>query len=135
MELTLVATFVLVPLFIGMVDFGKVYYTSIEVNNAAIAGVSYGAQTSTNYTDLTGMQSAATNDAANVTGMTTTSDYRICTDSSGVPSGCKTNCIAAGNCPSTPNSIFVDVTTQVTVHELLTNKAITLNGAATMRTQ
>jgi Flp pilus assembly protein TadG len=134
-ELALAASFLLVPILIGMVDLGRMYNASIEVNNAATAGASWGAESSSNYTNLTGIQNAATAEAANLTTMTATADYRVCTDSSGTPSGCKKNCLAAGTCPAGPNSIFVDVQTSVTLKEIMSSTSLTLYGNATMRAQ
>src|ERR1700687_1108526 len=60
-------------------DAMRMYYTSIEVNNAAKAGVQYGAQTQGTAVDLTGMQQAAQNDASDLPGMTATaSTYCQC---------------------------------------------------------
>jgi len=136
-ELVLLMVFLLVPVFIGMVDFGQVFYASIEVNNAATAGVSYGAQNSANYSDLAGMRTAAANEAANITGLTTTAQYSVCTNTNGIPSGCcvTTTSGTTGTCPTTSTSTFVQVTTSATVKEILTQAPITVHGFAVMRTQ
>lgn len=135
-ELALVCSFVLVPIMLGLFELGYIFYASVEVNNAAAAGVEYGASSQANYSDLTGMQNAAKYEAPDVTMVTNypMADYRVCTDSSGSPTGCVT-CTSTANCswPSAPNSIFVDVFTRATVNELFTSTSITLNGYATMR--
>lgn len=132
-ELALVSI-LLVAIVIPMMDMGRLFYAAMEVNNAASAGVEYGAINRANSTDLTDMQYAAQNEASDFSGMTATADRRVCTDSSGSPTGCVV--CASGTCSvSAPNSIFVDVKTQVTVHEILTNTAVTLKGSATMRAQ
>ncbi len=63
----------LVPAFstmlLGAAEFARLAYASIEVTNAARAGVAYGSQSSATASDLTGMQTAATNDGADVTGL------------------------------------------------------------------
>ena len=48
---------------LGVIDFGRIFYASIEVTNAAHAGVQYGARSLTLANDTAGMQSAAINDA------------------------------------------------------------------------
>src|ERR1700744_6377881 len=53
-------------LLIGATEFGGLAYASIEVSNAARAGVQYGAQNHTTASDTTGMQTAATQDAPDV---------------------------------------------------------------------
>jgi Flp pilus assembly protein TadG len=60
----------LLLLLIGVIDFGRAYYLSIEVANAAYAGAQYGVQ---NSGDTVGhIQSAATNDANDVPGISAT---------------------------------------------------------------
>jgi Flp pilus assembly protein TadG len=137
-ELALVGSLVLLPIFLGLCEMGWVFYDYVEVKNAAAAGVEYGARTAANYTDITGITNAANYEAKDVTMSTgyPQVDYRVCTDASGVPTNCVT-CTSAASCtwPSAPNSIFVDVHTETVVSELITNKSITLTGYATMRAQ
>jgi len=88
-ELALVLPF-LALLLLGVIDFGRAYYLSIEVNNAAYTGARYGTE---NNTDTTGMQNAAVGDAHDVSGMTATATYGCeCSDGSN----------AASPCPATP---------------------------------
>ena len=65
-ELAFVIPF-LVLLALGAIDFGRAYYLSIEVANAARAGAQYGAANG-NLTNLSGMQTAANQDAFDVPG-------------------------------------------------------------------
>src|SRR5579875_372351 len=51
----------LLLLMLGVVEIGRAAYISITVSHAAAAGVQYGAQSS-KATDITGMETAATND-------------------------------------------------------------------------
>lgn len=67
MELALLLP-ILTMLLLGTVDLGRLAYMSIEVSNAARAGVQYGQQNSSTWADITGMQTAATNDAADLAG-------------------------------------------------------------------
>jgi len=80
---------------LGVIDFGRAYYLSIEVSNAAAAGALYG---SLHYTDITGMQQAAYNDATNVTGMTATATYGCeCSDGTGTSASCATQPTCSGS--------------------------------------
>ncbi len=68
---------------LGAFDMGMAAYTSIEVSNAALAGVQYGAQNATAAGDVTGIQNAAAADASNITlGPTSASHTCICADGS-----------------------------------------------------
>jgi Flp pilus assembly protein TadG len=62
----------LVALLIGAAELARVSYVAIEVANAAKAAAQYGAQNATTAADITGMKTAAANDAGNLTGLTTT---------------------------------------------------------------
>ncbi len=57
----------LLVLLAGAVEFSRMAFAAIEVSNAAMAAVQYGAQDPTNAADLTGIQTAASNDAPDVT--------------------------------------------------------------------
>jgi Flp pilus assembly protein TadG len=83
---------VLISLLIGAAELARLAYAAIEVANAAKAGVQYGAQSGTTAADTTGIATAASSDAANLTGLTTTSSYScICSD--GTASTCtNTDC-------------------------------------------
>jgi Flp pilus assembly protein TadG len=85
----------LVVLVVGSVEFARVAYASIEVVNAARAGVSYGAQSGLTASDTAGITWAATHDGVNIPGMTVTNvaiGY-VCSDGSaatGTPPACTT---------------------------------------------
>ena len=51
---------------LGIADFGRIYYTSIELANAATAGALYGSFTVGRSTDFAGMKTAATNEATDL---------------------------------------------------------------------
>lgn len=65
-ESALVATFVLIPLLIGAIDFGRAYYVSIEVANATRAAVQYGTQSQAQLQDTTNQQQVAKDEAPDV---------------------------------------------------------------------
>jgi Flp pilus assembly protein TadG len=60
-------------LLMGAAELARVAYVAIEVSNAARSGAQYGAQSSGTYGDTTGIQTAASGDASNVSGVSTTS--------------------------------------------------------------
>ena len=101
---SLVEAAVAAPLFflllMGAGELARVAYVAIEVSNAARAGAQYGAQGSGNYGDTTGISTAASNDAANVSGLTTTSTTgSICSDGTAVTTTNGQNSCASGAQP------------------------------------
>ena len=128
-------------LLLGVIDFGRAYYLSIEVNSAASTGALYGTQ---NSTDTTGMQNAALGDAHDVSGMTATASYGCeCSgtvNASVCPASLSNSC-SNPSCTSSssPNMVnLVQVCTKVTYTPLFSwpgiPSPITLNGSATLRT-
>jgi Flp pilus assembly protein TadG len=74
---------ILIVLFVGAAEFASLSYASIEVSNAAMAGAQYGTQSITTEADTVGIQTAASNDAANITlGATTVTPSCICSNGS-----------------------------------------------------
>jgi Flp pilus assembly protein TadG len=78
----------LISLFFGVVVFGKVIYSSIEVSNAAEAGVQYATQNSGTAADGTGIQNAAQAAAPDLTLTATATTSCTCSDGSAGPSSC-----------------------------------------------
>lgn len=66
-EVALVTAFILLPLAVGVIDFGRYMHIAILVGNAARAGAAYGALAPG---DTTGIQTAACNDFLNNLGST-----------------------------------------------------------------
>lgn len=100
---------ILIVLFVGAAEFASLSYTAIEVSDAAKAAVQYGTQSIAYEADTTGIQTAATNDAANITlGPTTVTPSCICSD--GTASTC-----AVGDCSSSTMEHILTVQTQATV--------------------
>ncbi|MGA7856628.1 MAG: TadE family protein [Terracidiphilus sp.] len=103
------AVSLLTLILVGAVEFSRLAYASIEVSNAARAGVSYGAQSITTAADTTGIQTAAQNDASELTlGTTTATTSCICSD--GTASTC-----AAGDCSTSNIERILTVNTQATI--------------------
>lgn len=120
----------LLPILFGAIDLGRAYYLSIEVSSAARAGAQYGVQ---NSADTAGMQTAATNDAPDVSGISATAVYGCeCSDGSSVTPLC-------GSAPSCATNVvnYVQVNTTATYTPLFPwpgiPSSIPLHGQAMMR--
>lgn len=101
---SLVEAAVAAPMFflllMGAGELARVAYVAIEVSNAARAGAQYGAQSSANWGDSTGIATAASEDAANVSGLTTTSSTgNTCSDGTAATSSNGTVSCASGAQP------------------------------------
>src|SRR5262245_27485361 len=66
---------VLVVLALGTFDFGRLFFTTIAVNQAARAGAQYGTITPGNAYDNTGMQAAANHAGRDVSGLSVSSSH------------------------------------------------------------
>jgi Flp pilus assembly protein TadG len=104
---------VLVGLALGASEFARVEYASIEVSNAALAGVQYGGQNVTAAADTTGIQTAAQTDAPNIT-LGTTTATTACTCSDGSSSTC-----SRGDCPGADIETILTVETQATIDPMI----------------
>jgi Flp pilus assembly protein TadG len=130
-ELALVLP-VLVVLLMIVGEFLRVYYTTIELNNAARAGVQYGIHSPANAANLHGMQQAALNDGSDISGMTAVAtEYCECSNGSSV------SCGTAGACSD--ERVYIEVDTAATFHTLTDwpgiPSSIALSGKAIMREQ
>ncbi|HKN60040.1 MAG TPA: TadE/TadG family type IV pilus assembly protein [Candidatus Acidoferrales bacterium] len=131
---------ILTMLLLGTVDLGRLAYMSIEVSNAARAGVQYGQQNPTTWADVTGMQTAATNDATDLAGanngnLTAVATYWCqCSDGSGVVASCSPS---ATSCAGTHHVNYVKVVTTATYKPWFSCPGIpsstTLTAQAVMR--
>jgi Flp pilus assembly protein TadG len=137
-ELALVLP-VAILLLVGAVEIGRLAFASIEVSNAARAGVAYGAQSHITASDILGIQTAATQDAPNVTSITATA-----TQSCSCINGATTtaiSCSTAGTNCASPSRIIesVLVTTTAPVNTVFhlpgIPNTVTLRGQAIMRVQ
>ena len=120
-------------LIVGAAEFGWLEYQSIEVSDAARAGVQYGAQSRTDAADTAHMQTAATQDAPDVSGIAATASY-FCQCSNGGTSTC-----AATDCSTSRIVYYAQVNTSATVKPLinlpLLPKSYALIGKAIMRVE
>ena len=88
--------FLLLAVMTGVVEFGRMFYQAAEVANAARAGVQWAVVNPGNPNNLTAMQTAATNDAVNITGLTATpTEFCECDDGSTVD--CTSGTCATGS--------------------------------------
>jgi Flp pilus assembly protein TadG len=130
-ELALVLPLLVVFLMIAG-EFLRVDYTTIELNNAARAGVQYGIHSPANAANLQGMQQAALNDGSDISGMTAVAtEYCQCSNGSSV------SCGTAGACSD--ERVYIEVDTAATFHTLTDwpgiPRSIALSGKAIMRAQ
>lgn len=108
---------ILTMLLVGTVDLGRFAYMSIEVANAARAGVQYGQQSSSTWSDTSGMQTAATNDAPDLVGankgnLTAVATYWCqCSDGTTVTPNCFPG---TPSCATTHRVNYVKVVTTAT---------------------
>jgi len=94
MELAL-AIFLLLTALTGVMEFGRAFYFAAEVANAARAGVQWAAINPGHPNNLSAMQTAATNDAIDMTNVkATASEFCECDDGSSVD--CVTGTCASG---------------------------------------
>jgi Flp pilus assembly protein TadG len=124
---------VLVLLFLAAVDFGRVFYMWIAVNNAARAGAQYGSQNVVNAANSAGMSLAATTDGSNIAGLSATASQCTCAAGTSVP-------VCSGssyNCTNAPMAIYVEVDTQAPFNTVITYpgipSSITVTGKAIMQ--
>jgi len=112
-------------------DAGRAFFVGIEVTNAARAGVEFGVQNSTTASNLTGMQTAATNDGSGITGLTAVaSTYCQCGTT------VKTCPVSASiTCPDPRGYVEVDTSAPFTtlLHYPGLPTSLTLTGKAIMR--
>ena len=122
-ELALVLPLSLV-LFIGILDFGRVYYSAIAVSHAARAGVQYGAQDNIKSGDFAGMRQASSDALGDVSNFTVTAcRYCRCADGTGSCTSCNASadgCSTGSGCLSTCSSTAPQVYVQVTVDKVFT---------------
>lgn len=121
----------LITILVGAAELARVAYGAIEVANAARAGAQYGTQSGYTASDTTGIATAASSDAANLTTLTTTSSYScICSD------GTASTCLNT-DCASSHLVQTLTVNTQATIDPLFhipgLPRTYTLKGKAIQR--
>jgi Flp pilus assembly protein TadG len=120
----------------GAADFARFAYASIEVSNAARAGVQYGMQSATTAMDTAGMAQAATNDGADVSSLKATASAScVCTDGTSITcANAATKCVAPARILQ-----YVQVNTTAALNPLFQYPGLpttlTLNGQASARVE
>jgi Flp pilus assembly protein TadG len=132
-EMVIVTPVFLLLLF-GLIQAGRAVDFALKVGSAAHAGVQYGAQNHATAADLTGMQTAATNDAATSGVSATASNYCQCAD------GTASVCGQAGACSANHQNLYVEVIVTGSMPSPLNSsflptslKTITVTRSAIMR--
>jgi len=129
-ELALVIPLLLTSLLVA-VEMGRLLYIQIAVANAARAGVQYGAQSLATAGDDSGMETAASNDAPNIAGMSATATHFCnCTD------GAASTCLST-DCTGSRRLLYVQVNTSASYAPMMKYPGVpasmTLAGQAIMR--
>lgn len=144
-ELVLVLP-VLLLVFVGAIDFARVFYVSQDLNNAARAGAQYGSHTPGRTTDTAGMIAAATT-ATGTPGISASASRSCqCATDAGAFSptaGGPNNCTSpqATSCPGQHLVVTVTVTTSKTFSTIMAfglpgfMQSMDLTRSATMRAQ
>jgi len=117
----------------AVVDYTLLMRAAIAVGDAARAGAQYGSLGPTNASDITGMQTAATNAAPDIPNITATA-AKVCQCSNGSVVNC-----SGGTCQTGPVRTYVQVTVRTSVPPLFSYPRLGDSGAvkatATMRAQ
>ena len=131
-EFSLIAA-VTMTLLLAASDFSRMFFTSIAVNDAARAGAQYGSQNLVTAADIAGMESAATTDGTNISGLSATASQCTCGTSTTVAA------CASNYCTNNPGATYVTVNTRATFSTFVTYPGIpsstTLTGQAIMQVQ
>ena len=123
---------VLILIAIGVMDYGRVYFTSVAVANAARAGAEWGAADVGHQTQFTNMENFAKLDGAEAAPLTVTAS-RVCRCGPSTVA-CSASCGAYG-----PPRVFISVTASKVVTMLLNwpglAPTVTVSRTATIRLQ
>jgi Flp pilus assembly protein TadG len=105
-----IAAPVLAILLVFCADFGRIFYTNVEVDNAARAGAQYGSQSTTAAANSTNIATAAINGAPNLSLTSAAVSSSVCTCQTPTPSG-QTACSSSSSyCTDSPDANYVTVT-------------------------
>jgi len=132
---------VFILLLVGAAEFGRLAYAAIEVTDAARAGVAYGAQSHITASDTTGMQTAATQNAPDVTGISAVAtNFCACSTAPTAQNSC-TSAAVTTSCSTAPahSEEFVQVKTSAAVNTVFHYPGLptlyTMTGQAIMRVE
>jgi Flp pilus assembly protein TadG len=122
-EMAIVLPFLLV-LFVGVIDFCRIFYTSMMLTQAARAGVQYGGQSKAKSQQFAEMQQVAIDTASDLTPVIAANATRYCECPSGGQVDCSTNCGVDG-----APRVYVTVTTGYTFNTFFPYPGIPTNIA------
>lgn len=132
-EFALVSTFLL-PLFLGVMDFGRVFYAADLVVGAARAGTGYALSSAARSTDIAGIRDAALEDGQNFPGLTASAQNFCACSVGGSAVTCGASCGG-----STAQLKYAQVDTTLTFTTLVNYWVIprntTLRGRSVVRVQ
>ena len=120
---------VLLLLFVGVVDFGRVYYTTMTVAHAARAGAQYGAQNNATSSDTAGIMQAGLAAAGDVPGVTVGA-RQFCQCESGATVDC---ILDPTTCPEGVPQVYVEVTADKVFTTILNYPGIPSTSDVTRR--
>lgn len=120
---------------IGSMDFGRIFFYAVEVEDAARAGAVYATETVANTTATAAIAQAAKADAPDIASALTVTSSKVCKCSNGAASNCSPN-----SCPdSLAPAIWVTVSASYNFQMLAPYPGfpatVTLTRAAAMRAQ
>lgn len=131
-----ITEFALVAVFLTMVtlltiDFGRIFFSAITLANAAATGAPHAIWHEANATDYAGMEAAALNDAADLSGVTAEAEhYCKCPDGTPDPTCTVTDCGGGYGEPM----IYAQVTTQKTFEAVFVPAYLYPGGITVRRT-
>ena len=134
-ELALVILLMMM-IFIGLIDFARVFHAAVTIAGAARAGAQYGSQTNGHTGDHGGITTAADEDSVNLAGgiTVTPSRYCLCEDNPDDRIDCLTE-----TCPEGAPQLYVEVQASYLFETLtqfpLIPKNVGLNQVTTIRIQ
>jgi Flp pilus assembly protein TadG len=115
-------------------DFGRLFYTYLEVINAARAAAQYGSNSVVTAADSTGMIAAAKQDGANISNLTVTASQCTCGTATASVPACSSN-----YCTDDPQGNYVVVNAQVAFATIVKYpglpSSVTLKSRAVMQVQ
>jgi Flp pilus assembly protein TadG len=125
---------VLVTVLLVAADFGRLFYTYIEVVNAARAAAQYGSNSVVTAADSSGMVAAAKQDGANISNLTVTASQCTCGTATTSVQAC-----ASSYCTDDPAGNYVVVNAQTPFSTIVKYpglpSSVTLKSQAVMQVQ
>ncbi len=125
---------ILMMIFLGLIDFARVFHVAVTITGAARAGAQYGSQTNGHTGDIAGITTAAEEDSVNLAEGITVTPSRYCKCQDGTDADCLTD-----TCPEGVPQLYVEVQAEHLFETLtqfpLLPKAVGLNQVTTIRVQ